>query len=144
MRPIIGVNSDCLPPHGVVCHPTPSLPAPRSHGKLRRRLTGTGVGSSFRFVSDLAFGMNGQRKPAIAVVCPVWSVRMLDNTALEKSQRKPKENTILEVLRWLQLLLLLQLLLSSKIELEVPRRELVQSGLRRPSTLELWQPGRHG
>ena len=34
-------------------HSTPSLSAPRSHGKLRSMLTGTGVGSNFRFVSDL-------------------------------------------------------------------------------------------
>ena len=53
MRPIIGVNGDCLWPCGDVCHSPPSLPAPRSHGKLRRRLTGTGVGSNFRFVADL-------------------------------------------------------------------------------------------
>ena len=31
----------------------PSLPAPRSHGKLRRSLKGTGVGSDVRFVADL-------------------------------------------------------------------------------------------
>ena len=50
MRPIIGVNGDCLWLCGDVCHSPPSLSAPRSHGKLRRRLTGTGVGSNFRFV----------------------------------------------------------------------------------------------
>ena len=53
MRPIIGVNGDCLWLCGDVFHSPPSLSAPRSHGKLRRRLTGTGVGSNFRFVSDL-------------------------------------------------------------------------------------------
>ena len=53
MRPIIGVNGDCLWLCGDVCHCPLSLSAPRSHGKLRRRLTGTGVGSNFRFVSDL-------------------------------------------------------------------------------------------
>ena len=31
----------------------PSLSAPKSHGKLRSMLTGTGVGSNFRFVSHL-------------------------------------------------------------------------------------------
>ena len=53
MRPIIGVNGDCLRLCGDVFHPPPSLPAPKSHGKLRRRLTGTGAGSNFRFVADL-------------------------------------------------------------------------------------------
>ena len=53
MRPIIGVNGDCLWICGDVCHSPPSLSAPRSHGKLRSMLTGTGVGSNFRFVSDL-------------------------------------------------------------------------------------------
>ena len=53
MRPIIGVNGDCLWLCGDVCHSPPSLSAPRSHGKLRSMLTGTGVGSNFRFVSDL-------------------------------------------------------------------------------------------
>ena len=53
MRPIIGVNGDCLWLCGDVCHSPPSLSAPRSHGKLRRRLTGTGVGSNFRFVFHL-------------------------------------------------------------------------------------------
>ena len=53
MRPIIGVNGDCLWLCGDVCHSPPSLSAPRSHGKLRSMLTGTGVGSNSRFVSDL-------------------------------------------------------------------------------------------
>ena len=53
MRPIIGVNCDCLWLCGDVCHSPPSLSAPRSHGKLRRMLTGTGVQSSFRFVLHL-------------------------------------------------------------------------------------------
>ena len=53
MRPIIGVNGDCLWLCGDVCHSPPSLSAPRSHGKLRSMLTGTGVGSNFRSVSDL-------------------------------------------------------------------------------------------
>ena len=39
---------------GTYATPTPpSLPTPRNHGKLRRRLTGTGVRSNFRFVSHL-------------------------------------------------------------------------------------------
>ena len=53
MRPIIGVHGDCLWPCGDVCHSPPSISAPRSHGKLRSMLTGTGVGSNFRFVADL-------------------------------------------------------------------------------------------
>ena len=55
MRPIIGVNGDCLWLCGDVCHSPPSISAPplRSHEKLRRRLTGTGVGSNFRFVGEL-------------------------------------------------------------------------------------------
>ena len=53
MQPIIGVNCDCLWLCGDVCHSPPSLCAPRSHGKLRSMLTGTGVGSNFRFVTDL-------------------------------------------------------------------------------------------
>jgi hypothetical protein len=36
-----------------------SISAPRSHGKLRSMLTGTGVGSHFRFVTDL------ELKPAL-------------------------------------------------------------------------------
>ena len=59
MRPIIGVNGDCLWLCGDVCHSPPSLSAPRSHGKLRSMLTGTGVGSNFRSVSDL------ELKPAL-------------------------------------------------------------------------------
>ena len=47
-----------------VCHSPPSISAPRSHGKLRRRLTGTGVGSNFRFVSDL------ELKPAFSGQAP--------------------------------------------------------------------------
>ena len=61
MRPIIGVNGDCLWLCGDVCHSPPSLSAPRSHGKLRSMLTGTGVGSNFRFVADL------ELKPASTV-----------------------------------------------------------------------------
>ena len=53
MRPIIGVHGDCLWSCGDVCHSPTSLSAPRSHGKLRSMLTGTGVGSNFRFVSHL-------------------------------------------------------------------------------------------
>ena len=72
MRSIIGVNGDCLWLCGDVCHPPPSLPAPRSHGKLRRRLTGTGVGSNFRFVSDLelkpAFKEHKYHAPSISVL----------------------------------------------------------------------------
>ena len=59
MRPIIGVNGDhdgdCLRQCGDVtttyalCHSPLSLSAPRSHGKHRSMLTGTGVGSNFRF-----------------------------------------------------------------------------------------------
>jgi hypothetical protein len=45
------------PPPAPAPHPYAYPPPPRSHGKLRsmlrRRLTGTGVGSNFRFVSDL-------------------------------------------------------------------------------------------
>ena len=53
MRPIIGLNDDCLWLCGDVCHSPPSLSAPRSHGKLRRRLTGTGVeGQTFVLCSD--------------------------------------------------------------------------------------------
>ena len=59
MRPIIGVNGDCLGYVGTYCHSPPSISAPRSHEKLRRRLTGTGVGSNFRFVGELDL------KPAI-------------------------------------------------------------------------------
>jgi hypothetical protein len=62
MRPIIGVNGDCLWLCGDVCHSPPSLSAPRSHGKLRSMLTGTGVGSNFRFVSDLESGV--ETRPA--------------------------------------------------------------------------------
>ena len=64
MRPIIGVNGDCLWLCGDVCHSPPSLSAPRSHGKLRRRLTGTGVGSNFRFVADLEWqpAINKERR----------------------------------------------------------------------------------
>ena len=40
MRPIIGVNGDCLWLCGDVCHSPPSISAPRSHGKLRSMLTG--------------------------------------------------------------------------------------------------------
>ena len=53
MRPIIGVNGDCLWICGDLCHSSSSLSAPRSHEKLRWRLTGTGVGSNFRFVCHL-------------------------------------------------------------------------------------------
>ena len=53
MRPMIGVNGDCIWPCGDACHSPPSISAPRSHGKLRSMLTGTGVGSNFRFVADL-------------------------------------------------------------------------------------------
>ena len=54
MRPIIGVNGDCLWICGDVCHSPSSLSAPRSHEKLRRRLTEAGVGSNSRFVCHLA------------------------------------------------------------------------------------------
>ena len=65
MRPIIGVNGDCLWLCGDVCHSPSSLSAPRSHGKLTRRLTGTGVGSNFRFVREL------ELKPAlVSQLCP--------------------------------------------------------------------------
>ena len=49
-----------------VCHSPSSLTAPRtrSHGKLRRRLTGTGVGSNFRFVVHL------ELKPAVRASAP--------------------------------------------------------------------------
>ena len=72
MRPIIGVNGDCLWLCGDVCHSPPSLSAPRSHGKLRRRLTGTGVGSNFRFVVHL------ELKPAGSVSSRVcWTAVLL-------------------------------------------------------------------
>ena len=64
MRPIIGVNGDCLWLCGDVCHSPPSLSAPRSHGKLRSMLTGTGVGSNFRFVVHL------ELKPAVRASAP--------------------------------------------------------------------------
>ena len=58
MRPIMDVNGDCLL-YGLVgtyvalLHPPTLPPGANSHGKLRRMLTGTGVGSIFRFVNDL-------------------------------------------------------------------------------------------
>ena len=36
-----------------ICHSLPSMPAPRSHWKLRRMLTGTEVESNFCFVVHL-------------------------------------------------------------------------------------------
>jgi hypothetical protein len=73
MRPIIDVNRDCLWPCGDVCHSPPSLSAPRSHGKLRRRLTGTGVGSNFRFVADLRLKPAGRCFRLPSSVCGVRS-----------------------------------------------------------------------
>ena len=56
------------PPHPYL----PSISAPRSHGKLRRRLTGTGVGSNFRFV--VRSTCDTWRQPGVETrpVC-VWS-----------------------------------------------------------------------
>ena len=71
MRPIIGVNGDCLWLCGDVCHPPPSLPAPRSVGKLRRWLTGTGAGSNFCFVPDLRFTVETR----LLAQCPVSVMR---------------------------------------------------------------------
>ena len=84
MRPIIGVNGDCLWLCGDVCHPPSSLPAPRSHGKLRRRLTGTGAGSNFRFVPDLRL------KPAAAM----WPRVARSSRALHCLQRTPSRRQI--------------------------------------------------
>ena len=52
MRPIKGVNNDCVSPCRDVCHSPPSLPSPKRNGKLRSMLTGTGVGSEFCFGSE--------------------------------------------------------------------------------------------
>ena len=59
MRPIIGVNGDCLWLCGDVCHSPPSLsavPAQEPWEAQEYMLTGTGVGSNFRFVADLWSG----------------------------------------------------------------------------------------
>ena len=40
-------------PYVALLHPPTLPPGANSHGKLRRMLTGTGVGSIFRFVNDL-------------------------------------------------------------------------------------------
>ena len=53
MRPIIGLNDDCLWLCGDVCtppHPIPICPQEPWKAQDGRRLTGTGVGSNFRFV----------------------------------------------------------------------------------------------
>ena len=47
-----GYVGTCGPLHSNL-HPYCICPQEPSHGKLRSMLTGTGVGSNFRFVSDL-------------------------------------------------------------------------------------------
>jgi hypothetical protein len=81
MRPIIGVNGDCLWLCGDVCHSPSSLPAPGSHGKLRRMLTWTGVESNFRFVVHLKL------KPASHVT------RHRAGQRIRQSDREPPRST---------------------------------------------------